>query len=283
LSDVANYVGMKFTKKRETHSEAWSEDKFIIWEGVTHKEKSLQGGKGGCVVFFYKKLLLTIAVLLGLIFCLGGSAAANSWNVADDFSATTNPNPPWTYGYEKAGGGGLNLFQYTNTDGDIHGWTIEHPVSGTPAFWKNTGTSQLYFVPGGMVALHPGFDSTTALAVARWTSPITETVTVEGSFGAGDSGAMSYYIVYNNNFSSPLYKWENETTTKPFKFIQTVSPGDTIDFIVGPQTDGYYSYGTTPIAATITSTVVPLPGAVWLMSSGLLGLAGLGRRRSRKS
>jgi len=48
---------------------------------------------------------------------------------------------------------------------------------------------------------------------------------------------------------------------------------------VGPNTNGSYYYGSTPLDATITT--VPIPGALWLLGSGLLGLTGW--RRIRKS
>jgi len=51
--------------------------------------------------------------------------------------------------------------------------------------------------------------------------------------------------------------------------------GNTIDFAVGPGGNGY-DFDTTGLAAQING--VPLPGAVLLLGSGLLGLAGCGRR-----
>jgi len=52
--------------------------------------------------------------------------------------------------------------------------------------------------------------------------------------------------------------------------------GTTIDFIVG----GNNMFGNTSLV--IVMDPVPLPGAVWLLGSGLLGLAGIGRRFNRK-
>jgi hypothetical protein len=46
-------------------------------------------------------------------------------------------------------------------------------------------------------------------------------------------------------------------------------------------TAGTWQDVTTGIAST-SPPVVPIPGAAWLLGSGLVGLIGLGRRRARK-
>ena len=52
-------------------------------------------------------------------------------------------------------------------------------------------------------------------------------------------------------------------------------------------TDVSYSYGlgdigTPGMAGSFTPSPVPLPGAVWLLSSGLVGLIGISRRSRRR-
>lgn len=208
-------------------------------------------------MFFRTKLLLAAAVLSGLIICLVGPAAAVTvWNAADDFSAINNPNPPWSSGYEASGAGPLTLFS-------VPSWTKPNNNAGAPAFWKANGT----------VFLHPGSDSATALAVARWTSPLSGTVNVSGYFGQRDFGVMYYYIYVDAN---PIPIWSfTSGGNGPFSFSQSVIDGTIIDFAVGvgPAT---FMGGTTLLDATITA--VPLPGALWLLGSGLLGLAGLRRK-----
>jgi hypothetical protein len=112
--------------------------------------------------------------------------------------------------------------------------------------------------------------------VIRWTSPVAGTVSIQGTFGAGDIFAESYYIAQKNS-ATWLWSMLNTSNSETFNLTATVAAGDTIDFIVGQN----YMYGNTPLDARINT--VPLPGAVWLLGSGLLGLAGLGRWKFKKS
>jgi hypothetical protein len=220
--------------------------------------------------------------LAALLLMAAPPVSASTWDVTSQFSASANPNGVWEYAYEQGtsyepSGGSFTLM---TPNGASTGWTIVGNVLGTPGIWKNFGlTTSPQNVAPGQVALHPGFDTDTALTVARWTSPISGTVNVSGFFGAGDIGVMSYYILYNNNYTNRILSDLNDPNTKTFSFNQSVYAGDTIDFVVGPNTNGSYYYGSTPLDATITT--VPIPGALWLLGSGLLGLTGW--RRIRKS
>ena len=58
--------------------------------------------------------------------------------------------------------------------------------------------------------------------------------------------------------------------------------GDAINYIVGPLPNAtFVSFGTDePQLAAVDLTAVPVPAAVWLFGSGLLGLVGVARRKS---
>ncbi|MGD0972351.1 MAG: hypothetical protein ABSA04_13340 [Desulfobaccales bacterium] len=226
-------------------------------------------------MFFRRKLFLAAVVLSALIICLVGPAAAvTTWDVTTDFSATSDPNGAWSYGYEATGAGPLTLFTLSgNAPNAGDGWYLPNPLQ-VPSLWKNNSSSTQYGVLPGEVSLQPAYGDT-ALVVARWTSPITGSVTLSGSFGAGDQGLMDYYIYENGaNIFTFISTALTGNVTESFNLGPlAVIPGTTIDFAVGPGPNGY-GYGNTPLDATI----VPIPGALWLLGSGLAGL-GLLRRK----
>ena len=174
---------------------------------------------------------------------------ATTWDVTADFSATANPNGVWSYGYEVTPGGSFNL--YNNHVTSWAGWLIWNigPGDPPPIVAKNMG-GPLHGVKTGEISLHPGPSG--QYSVARWTSPITGTITISGYFGAGDSGPMNYYVYQNG---TKIFSVLGTTSDGPFSLVVTANPGTTIDFVVG----GYYYGGNTPLHATIK--VLPVANA----------------------
>jgi hypothetical protein len=233
-------------------------------------------GRDKYLVFFLAVFLLMAA----------SPVAATTWDVTTEFSVAANPNGVWSYGYETSLGGTFNPFTNGNYNTSLNNSPYWDTGSAPPVVWKNPGPNPIGVVQSGELALHPGGSyggSDKPFAVVRWTAPTdipaASTITISGAFGAGDGGGVSYYILYNNVSISPPFEYINESSTKSFTLTRTVSAGDTVEFIVGPDSNGVNLSGTTPLAATINT--VPIPGAVWLVGSGLLGLAGLRRKLRR--
>ena len=200
-------------------------------------------------------------------------ASATTWDVTAQYSTTNNPDGVWSYGWEAAGALNptLNLYNTTGPTiapvNSIQWYDVNHhSVDYTPTIWLNTSGTEAYGVLPGQVSLHPGWDG--SYSVARWTSPIAGQVDVTGFFGAGDTGAMSYYISING---STVYQRVNDQNTYNFSFSPTVFGGETIDFIVGFNTVYGYVSGNTPLDVTITTTSVPEPSTWALMAPRLSG------------
>lgn len=203
---------------------------------------------------------------LALCLLMAAGAAATTWDANADFSiANGNPNGVWSYGYYPNGTTPFTLFWHSGTfhSGSLF-WNNSNDTE-PPIVWKNNG-SYAWGVETGELSLHPGPGN--EHTVVRWTSPITGTVDITGKFGAGDSGKENYYI--QKDISEVLFAVSWTYNDGPFNLLNVpVTIGTTIDFIVG----GEYFNGNTPLYATITgTTVVPLPGTVWLLGAGLLGL-----------
>jgi hypothetical protein len=94
--------------------------------------------------------------------------------VADFETNTTNPNSVWSYGYDPASISGYQLrpFDQRISDGYLVFWQDSNYVSyNTPSIYKNLGSSTIYGVLPGQVALHPGPASNGDAAILRFTAP----------------------------------------------------------------------------------------------------------------
>ncbi len=220
-----------------------------------------------------KAFFAAVLVMVFVIGVAGSSLAATTWSLSDDYSTSSNPNGQWSYGWEATRGGAFTLYDTVNGtqwyDYDHHSGDL------TPCLWKNGGSSTSYGVAPGEISLHPGWDN--SYSVVRWTASTADTISIEGYFGAGDGGAMSYYILLNGTV---LFEKYNDGNTESFSLSETVASGDILEFVVGVGNYGY-GYGNTPLDVTITSSAVPVPAAVWLLGSGLIGLAGIRRKMGK--
>ena len=212
------------------------------------------------------------------LFVTGGSAQATTWNLADNFNTASNPDGNWTFGWEQSLNGALNLYDTTNNNVQWYSST-HHSGDNTPTIWINNGTAFNYGVAPGQVSLHPGWDG--SLSVARWTSTVNGTIDINGIFGAGDFGAMSYYI--SQDATSTILSSFANPVSDTFQYALNVSVGDTLDFMVGTGNGGY-GYGNTPLDVTITSsqtnTSAPEPATLALLGMGFAGLGVIRRRKA---
>jgi hypothetical protein len=192
--------------------------------------------------------------------------------VADFETNTTNPNSVWSYGYDPASISGYQFrpFDQRISDGYLVFWQDSNYVSyNTPSIYKNLGSSTIYGVLPGQVALHPGPASNGDAAILRFTAPQSTTYDVLGQFFVGDPyGDTDAQIVRNGS----LFQSLGSTTNNPNFGISNLflATGDTLDFVIG--NSGSYAGDSTPVVLQI-STAVPEP--LTLLGAGTAVLFGV--------
>ena len=237
-----------------------------------------------------KKMLVLVSVLL-----LSSAAMAETWDLVDDFSSTTNPSGAWSYGYIDGG-------VYTNLPEFIAG---TEPTGNNFAAWRNSGgdwdskgniqkildgnpfelyTSYRY--PGEMAC---GPSSTGLQTTVRWTCPTDGVYPVSlewvglSTKAGGTTVGCTFAVNGSVEFSEQLagfigrdinnYEDRHGAWQQTYSGVLTLSAGDVLDMIIdrGADQDGGAD------CTGMNFTVTPEPFTMALL--GLGGMALLRRRR----
>jgi hypothetical protein len=236
---------------------------------------------------------------IGMCICVLGLAAQVradfTYNAADDFSATSNPNGVWSYGAQSST---VPFTAYT-TGRD---WGVRTPSTPGIECWDNgevgvdaafdpgvthNSTADLitahgYRWPANALVLDlHGSTNDTGYANVRWTAPTAGVINVSATFTdtAVEPGvfATPYVRINGGEFQSLGSGAATSTGVSWSSTGMEVMAGNTIDFLaVG-------NGGTlTRLDATITMTTVPEPSAIVLLGSGILGLLAYAWRKRSK-
>jgi len=178
-------------------------------------------------------------------------------------------------------------------DAGVAGGNYGFIVSGSYFAMDNNGSGD--FTANERVGLTPGTDGGITLGAAQAAGAIDQTwvffnnngnhrtsagLTVAADDGAGNATLdMSGWRVFWNNVEINMGTGAAATVTCG----NTCEVGDTyvLDYSAIVPDDGTTNFGNVGYALHLEGTVsaVPVPAAVWLFGSGLVGLAGIARRR----
>ena len=133
------------------------------------------------------------------------------------------------------------------------------------AAWRPSLISRAQWETGSIAFPEPSRGGPIVDVFATWTAPDTTTISWDATFGVGTTQALGYWVDgFNEVPQTPI---ADGTTQAGFIFY---APSPNSPFI---------AFGANGIIGQGNTSVVPVPAAVWLFGSGLLGLAGVARRR----
>ena len=197
------------------------------------------GGVGG-----FDLCSLDDVVLYGVSSDISGTDTTSGYSTSTAFSNLNNPNGVWSYGFKSTVTGTFTAYTKSFNYGTYNSW---YNVFDNPSFMYNYSNSTVYGVAPKESSLHPG--SSGEISVLRWTAPQAGTISIKGSFKAGDTGAVDVYVLKN---TSTLFSKTSTLITESYDQTTTVAIGDTIDFQVGNA--GNFTSDATPIDGVITYT-----------------------------
>lgn len=232
--------------------------------------------------------LLILVVMAALALAMAPSFAQGPWDLAADFSKTSNPNGAWSYG----GKTNMSSFSlatgFADFGGDMSGWVwpiVFKNTSGAP--WDDGYT----YVETDMATAHPGQSgSPDPMSAYRFTSPVAAKLNVSvrfsGQFYGNANGTTTDVHVVKNGaslyddtiagfagFGGGSGAWGD--FERIYSDDVTVAAGDTIDFAVGA--NGAASGDMTGVSATITvldTNVGTVDGVVTSNQAGNPPIAG---------
>jgi hypothetical protein len=225
-----------------------------------------------------------ICTIFLISICFTSPVSAQVYNAELDFSATSNPNGVWQYGYKTTlTGSFIPMLQATSSVFGVEGWNINgSDMINTAPFVMHNFTGGVVNItsvhmPNNVLNLHPG--PLGQNAVVRWTVPASGLYSLNGFFqGIDDNTTTDDHIILNNATSLFSDNINGFNDVKNFGLVQNLQTGDTVDFSVGVGSNGTYFGDSTGFNAQMQ--IIPEPPSFAYLLGVLFMAPVLVRRRS---
>lgn len=182
----------------------------------------------------------------------GSGPSPQSFVLSSGFSASSNPNGPWAYGWAPTLGGSFTTITVPWTSSDDNGGLIpswQLTSFQTPAVYKNTsgGTitvgAGIASFPAETVWFYPGDEGQPEnYGVIRFTTPQSINgrsriqVTVSPVYPTFPQGDTDFHVLING--TEVFGRFLDPTAIASFGENVRLNPGDTVDFVIGRGADG---------------------------------------------
>jgi hypothetical protein len=217
-----------------------------------------------------RRLVFALCLLLMLYPIVG---SAQTWNYADDYSATENPNGVWSFGWRTTSSQPLILYTDHGTDPFSHcevDYWYHDINSSCPLVGRNP-----YDYPyqcGGMALpypshaawIHPGPEQQ---SVVRWTAPAGSQIQVVARFTMLDIGS-DIVRVYHNGSEVFVSMLSALGQIADYNATLTVQSGDVIECAADPIS---FYYSTTLLDLELTTVGAPIGACCFSSGDCLLG------------
>jgi hypothetical protein len=188
-------------------------------------------------------------------------STAQTYNPATGFSATSNPNGVWRYGYSLTLGSPLILHTNRLNSFGVDIWRTAIAL-GVPAAFHNPTANAIGLgtpvIDAGGLALHPGPQN--QYGILRFTAPLAGDYRISGSwYGQDITGTTTDVHILANGvqvFAGAVNGF-GPGTGPSFNTTASLGEGGYLDFAVGFGANGDFLYDSTGLSAQIT--MVPEP------------------------
>jgi hypothetical protein len=183
-----------------------------------------------------KSILISIITTLLSLGVIVRPSTAQTYNAAENFSISSNPNGVWSYGWSTTLGSAFNLDSsnttaYSGTSG-LNGWLSSLAPDGSPLVLENVSTNPVTmanstFQPG-QLALGPG--QNLQYSVLRWTASSSGTFSINATFsGLSFLGDTSDVHILHDGVSIFNSNVTGSPSPVSFSGPVNITVGDTID------------------------------------------------------